>query len=170
MRNASPRIHVPAHARGSPEFKITDCDLEARSRSEDQVSAPTHSPSTAPSRLPTSSTPHVRSRRAFTSCAHSYSCAICWRPTKSSPAIEGAGQVRHRRRMIGSRGSLSAVQASLWRPDARYLKREYGEAIPQHNLHFIMRTMASHMRTFIIIGLLRSTVDPNDVTRQGSLF
>lgn len=50
------------------------------------------------------------------------------------------------------------------------LKREYGEKIPQHNLHFIMGTMASHMRTFIIIGLLRSTVDPTDVTRQGQLF
>lgn len=50
------------------------------------------------------------------------------------------------------------------------LKREYGEHIPGRHLHFIMGTMASHPRTFIVIGLLRSGVDPNDVTRQGNLF
>jgi len=42
-----------------------------------------------------------------------------------------------------------------------HLKRMYGETIPTRNLHFIMGTMAAHPRTFIVIGLLRSGLDPH---------
>ena len=49
------------------------------------------------------------------------------------------------------------------------LQQEYGQNIPQHNLHFIMGTMASHPRTFIVIGLLRSGLDPEEVSKQGAL-
>lgn len=51
-----------------------------------------------------------------------------------------------------------------------HLTREYAENIPKHNLHFLMGTMASHMRTFINIGLLRSQFDPQQLARQGQLF
>jgi len=44
-----------------------------------------------------------------------------------------------------------------------------GRNIPQHNLHFIMGTMASHPRTFIVIGLLRSKLDLEEVSKQGAL-
>jgi hypothetical protein len=50
------------------------------------------------------------------------------------------------------------------------LAREYGENIPTRNLHFLMGTMASHMRTFIVIGLLRSAFNPQELARQGELF
>lgn len=50
------------------------------------------------------------------------------------------------------------------------LAREYGENIPKRNLHFLMGTMASHMRTFIVIGLLRSAFDPQELARQGKLL
>lgn len=50
------------------------------------------------------------------------------------------------------------------------LQQEYGQNIPLHNLHFIMGTMASHPKTFIVIGLLRSPLDPKEVIKQGDLF
>lgn len=50
------------------------------------------------------------------------------------------------------------------------MKQEYQNNIPQHNLHFIMGTMASHPRTFIVIGLLRSSLDPAEVVKQQQLF
>jgi hypothetical protein len=46
----------------------------------------------------------------------------------------------------------------------------YGKTIPADNLHFIMGTMASHLRTFIVIGLLRSAFDPEELGKQGSLL
>jgi len=49
------------------------------------------------------------------------------------------------------------------------MQQEYGQNIPKHNLHFIMGTMASHQRTFIVIGLLRSGLDPQEVSKQGAL-
>jgi len=52
----------------------------------------------------------------------------------------------------------------------KMLQQEYGQNIPQRNLHFIMGTMASHPRTFIVIGLLRSGLDPEEVKKQGQLF
>ena len=51
-----------------------------------------------------------------------------------------------------------------------HLKRMYGETIPARNLHFIMGTMAAHPRTFIVIGLLRSGLDPAELGKQGKLF
>jgi hypothetical protein len=45
-----------------------------------------------------------------------------------------------------------------------------GETIPARNLHLIMGTMLAHPRTFIIIGLLRSGLDPAELARQASLF
>ena len=51
-----------------------------------------------------------------------------------------------------------------------HLSRMYGETIPASNLHFIMGTMAAHPRTFIVIGLLRSGLDPQELAKQGSLF
>ena len=50
------------------------------------------------------------------------------------------------------------------------LKQEYQENIPKHNLHFIMGTMQKRPRTFILIGLLRSGLDPSEVLRQETLF
>ena len=50
------------------------------------------------------------------------------------------------------------------------LVREYNDNIPTRNLHFLMGTMASHPRTFIIIGLLHSGFDPQELARQGHLF
>jgi hypothetical protein len=50
------------------------------------------------------------------------------------------------------------------------LVRMYGETIPARNLHFIMGTMAAHPRTFIVIGLLRSGLDPAELAKQSDLF
>jgi hypothetical protein len=50
------------------------------------------------------------------------------------------------------------------------MRQAYQENIPTRNLHFIMGTMAAHPRTFIVIGLLRSGVDPEEIARQGELF
>jgi hypothetical protein len=52
----------------------------------------------------------------------------------------------------------------------KMMQQEYGQNIPRHNLHFIMGTMASHPRTFIVIGLLRSPLDPAEVVKQRQLF
>jgi hypothetical protein len=46
----------------------------------------------------------------------------------------------------------------------------HGQMISASNLHFIMGTMAAHPRTFIVIGLLRSGIDPQELAQQGSLF
>src|SRR5581483_4535376 len=43
-------------------------------------------------------------------------------------------------------------------------------ALAAGNLHFIVGTMAAHPRTFIIIGLLRSTLDPDELAKQGTLL
>lgn len=50
-----------------------------------------------------------------------------------------------------------------------HLKRMYGETIPARNLHLIMGTMLAHPRTFIVIGLLRSGLDPAELAKQGTL-
>jgi len=51
-----------------------------------------------------------------------------------------------------------------------HLTRMYGEMIPARNLHLVMGTMLAHPRTFIVIGLLRSGLDPQELAKQGSLF
>ena len=50
------------------------------------------------------------------------------------------------------------------------MRQAYQENIPTRNLHFIMGTMASHPKTFIIIGMLRTGVDPEELSRQGEIF
>lgn len=52
----------------------------------------------------------------------------------------------------------------------RMLAEEYGERIPTRHPHFIMGTMKLHPRTFIVIGLLRTGVDPGELAKQGSLL
>jgi hypothetical protein len=49
------------------------------------------------------------------------------------------------------------------------MQQECGQNIPQHKLHFIMGTMASYPRKFIIIGLLRSPLDPAEIVKQQQL-
>ena len=69
------------------------------------------------------------------------------------------------------------VQAAYFAYKQRYgasaltmLQQEYEQNIPARNLHFVMGTMKAHPRQFIIIGLLRSSVTPEDVGRQASLI
>lgn len=69
------------------------------------------------------------------------------------------------------------VQAAHHHYKARYgdeamekLKHEYEVNIPARNLHFVMGTMKAHPRVFIVIGLLRSSISPEDAMRQGSLL
>jgi hypothetical protein len=50
-----------------------------------------------------------------------------------------------------------------------HLKQMYGQKMPAQNLHFIMGTMAAHPRAFIVIGLLRSSLDPAELSKQGKL-
>jgi len=50
------------------------------------------------------------------------------------------------------------------------MAQKYQGEFPHRNLHFILGTMAAHPRTFIVIGLLRSGVDPEELARQGELF
>lgn len=52
----------------------------------------------------------------------------------------------------------------------RMLDQEYGERIPTRHPHFIMGTMKLHPRTFILIGLLRTGVDPSELAKQGTLL
>lgn len=54
--------------------------------------------------------------------------------------------------------------------DLKMMTQEYQERIPQRNLHFIMGTMKMHPKTFILIGLLRTGVAPEDAGRQEDLF
>lgn len=51
-----------------------------------------------------------------------------------------------------------------------HLKRMYGQTMPSQNLHLIMGTMLAYPHTFIIIGLLRSGLDPQELAKQNSLF
>ena len=58
-----------------------------------------------------------------------------------------------------------------WLNDNRIVENERSfVTIPTRNLHFIMGTMASHPKTFIIIGMLRSGVDPDVLSRQREIF
>ena len=50
------------------------------------------------------------------------------------------------------------------------MTQEYQQNIPERNLHFIMGTMKAHPQTFIVIGLLRSGLDPQEVDKQQELF
>lgn len=50
------------------------------------------------------------------------------------------------------------------------MAQEYGQNIPGRNLHFIMGNMAKRRWQFIIIGLLRSGLDPAELAKQGVLL
>ena len=50
------------------------------------------------------------------------------------------------------------------------MTNEYGTNIPTRNLHFIMGNMAKRPWQFIVIGLLRSGLDPAELAKQGKLF
>ena len=50
------------------------------------------------------------------------------------------------------------------------MAQEYGQNIPARNLHFIMGNMAKRPWQFIIIGLLRSGLDPAELAKQGQLL
>jgi hypothetical protein len=52
----------------------------------------------------------------------------------------------------------------------KMLDQEYGTRIPTRHPHFIMGTMKLHPRNFILIGLLRTGLDPDELAKQGSLF
>lgn len=45
-----------------------------------------------------------------------------------------------------------------------------GNSIPARHSHLIMGTMKMHPRTFILIGRLRTGVDPGELAKQGSLL
>jgi len=50
------------------------------------------------------------------------------------------------------------------------LMTEYGDKIPSQNLHLIMGTKQSRPWQFMIIGLLRSQVAPDELASTGNLF
>jgi hypothetical protein len=50
------------------------------------------------------------------------------------------------------------------------VRQKYERDLPTQNLHFVMGTMAGHRRTFIIIGLLRSSISPELAAAQASLI
>ena len=50
------------------------------------------------------------------------------------------------------------------------MSEQYGQRMPAQNLHFIMGNMAKRPWQFIVIGLLRSTLDPAELARQGQLL
>lgn len=67
------------------------------------------------------------------------------------------------------------VQASYYNYRRRYgddalihMNKMYGESFK--NLHFIMGTMKSHPRQFIIVGLLRTSVDLQKLMSQDDMF
>jgi len=65
------------------------------------------------------------------------------------------------------------VQTTYWKYKAKYgdkaldkMTEFYEKIAPQNNLHFVMGTMMRHPRTFIIIGVLRTTAN----LQQETLF
>ena len=46
------------------------------------------------------------------------------------------------------------------------LAQEYGENIPRDNPHFIMGTMKRRPHQFLLIGILRSQLDPQELAKQ----
>jgi hypothetical protein len=52
----------------------------------------------------------------------------------------------------------------------KMLVQEYGQNIPARNLHLIMGTMQKRPWQFIIIGLLRTALDPAELAKQQEMF
>lgn len=70
------------------------------------------------------------------------------------------------------------VKAAYYRYRRRYgddgalehLKEMYGKTIPSQNMHFIMGTIHKRPNQFIIVGILRTTVNLSNIKAQGSLL
>lgn len=69
------------------------------------------------------------------------------------------------------------VQAAWFQYQRQYgdnaldmMRQEYGDRIPEQNLHLIFGNLHKRPWQFIIIGVLRSTLDPAELDRQKSLF
>jgi hypothetical protein len=59
----------------------------------------------------------------------------------------------------------------LYGDDAlKMMRQEYGERIPQQNLHLIFGNQHKRPWQFIVIGVLRSSLDPAELDKQGGLF
>lgn len=83
-----------------------------------------------------------------------------------------------------SAGKRSRGQIHDWEVQAAYLayRRKYGNGaldmlrrayqveMPKQNLHLFLGTMKAHPTQFIIVGVLRTTVEPRVITAQPSLF
>lgn len=52
----------------------------------------------------------------------------------------------------------------------KMMHKEYGENIPQQNLHLIFGNQHKRPWQFIVIGVLRSQLDPAELDKQGGLF
>jgi hypothetical protein len=70
----------------------------------------------------------------------------------------------------GSRSSQRQYKRRYGTDALDHLTRMYGETMPARNFHFIMGTMVAHPRTFIVIGLLRSGLDPAELAKQVKQF
>lgn len=69
------------------------------------------------------------------------------------------------------------VQAAFFKFKRRYgdaaldkIREAYQDLIPKQNPHFIMGNMHRRPWLFIIIGILRSSLSPDDLDRQGEIF
>lgn len=71
------------------------------------------------------------------------------------------------------------VQATFFYYKRRYkteekalemIQQEYGQNIPQRNLHFVMGTMKKRQKMFIVIGLLRTGIEIDMFDAQKDLF
>ena len=52
----------------------------------------------------------------------------------------------------------------------KMMQQQYGERIAQQNLHLIFGNQHKRPWQFIVIGVLRSTLDPTELDKQGGLF
>ncbi len=100
-------------------------------------------------------------------------------PIKPLPAPEYAFFYRYT-----SNGSRHEGQIHDWEVQAAYVNyrkrygrdalnklcQEYENNIPNRNLHFIMGTVKARPWQFLILGLLRSGLDPAELAKQGHLF
>jgi hypothetical protein len=50
------------------------------------------------------------------------------------------------------------------------MEKEFGERFLSRNLHFVMGTMKAHHRQFIIVGLLRTSVNLEQLAAQSDMF
>jgi hypothetical protein len=69
---------------------------------------------------------------------------------------------------------LIRIVLTIWAARRIVVSKDDGSGVrsehPTRNLHFIMGNMAKLQWQFIVIGLLRSGLDPQELAKQGSLF